>query len=86
MKKLFVGAIAILFVSACSPSTRTDTGSFNMPADLRNCEIVKLQRGGLPNDRVYLLRCPNGVPKEYAGTTTVYSSGKHKVNNAVIVE
>jgi hypothetical protein len=84
--KILVMSVLAVTISACQPVTSNGTNSFNLPSDLKHCEVVTMYSGGISSDRIYLIKCPEGtVPDGYIGTSSSRMKGKTVSNTTSIV-
>ena len=74
MKKLIL-LVAVLFLTACEPSTSEQTGKYKLPKALEDCSIFELGSGD--GALITAMRCPNS-------TTSATTQGKRKKRVVVV--
>lgn len=61
--------------------TEVSSGKFDLPDDLKHCELVHMSSEGLSPHHIYLVKCPEG----YLGTSYTYPVGEDTVSAAAVV-
>ena len=77
--------IISILMTGCDPYTSNKTDEYDLPVDLKEagCEIIIMSPGAGSDNKVSLLRCRDGIPKQYLPqTSTNYGKGQ---NNTLFV-
>lgn len=72
-------ALGVLFLTGCNPSYDNQDSNYELPPDMRDCSIYKLN-GSTFRDDLIVVRCPNSQ------TTTSYRYGKSSTQHITIVD